>query len=86
MSDDVKLPALPFPYSTIETRSGDFDVWLEGQLRAYGEACRQDEREKCAQLCNEQQVRCPEGEDDYEFGWNGCCEAIEKEIRERVTL
>lgn len=78
MSDEVKLPE-PALWA------GDTQSYSQAQLRAYGEACRKDEREKCAQLCNEQQVRCPEGEDDYEFGWNSCCEAIEKEIRERAT-
>lgn len=46
MSDEVKLPEPATP------RMGIFpDRYTVDQLRAYGEACRQDEREKCIEIC-----------------------------------
>lgn len=56
MSEEVNLPQLPFPFGTIETRSGDCAVWLEGQLRAYGEACRKDELENILQTLRETRI------------------------------
>ncbi len=67
MSDEVKLPKPIFQYRAtvsywIDTTAIFFEarrnsgqktriVYLEEDLRAYGEACRKDEREKCAQVC-----------------------------------
>ena len=77
MSDEVKLPEpiIPLGGLFVVTR----DLFSEAQLRAYGVACRKDEREKCAQEC----VDAWEKSGRY-FEYLGCNDAANA-IRARST-
>lgn len=73
MSDEVKFPDPATP------RMGIFpDRYTVDQLRAYGEACRQDEREKCVHDCKMLHIGMP-GHDE----WNSALRDAAFRIRAR---
>lgn len=75
MSDEVKLPKPRMPETP-----GTPDYFTRLQLRAYGEACRQDEREKCLYDLKMLHIGMP-----GHVEWNGALSDAAFRIRARST-
>lgn len=53
-SGTMTMPPLPSGYEPHELPA-DYTglLWIEGQMRAYGEACAAAERERCLDICEQ---------------------------------